>query len=1820
MLNFFAEKFYFFSYYFLEFWLRTFKEVFFTRSGRKHLQAGFIKLTRRTLTTYLIVSTLFFGTGLIYLFGPWTGNTEAAWFNEDWGYRKAITVTVASSASDISNLETLLTVDTSAISTKLQGACQDLRFTSVSGKLLPYYIDSGCTTSTAKIWVMADLVPKNTTTYTMYMYYGNPAAPAGTNSAIFDNVVGLIAYWALNDGGSSATAADSSVTGNTGNLSIAGTGTQTTATQAWTNGATGKYGGSINLDGTDDEITTTTQYVNPQTFTLEAWFKTSVASGNKIIAFESAQTGTGAGNYDRHIWMGTDGKIRFGVYNGSFNILTSASTYTDNNWHHVVANHDGSNNMALYIDGSLIDSGNASINNYTGYWRIGAYETDGGWLLSADGYFDGQIDDVRIYNTARTAAQIAADYTNSSCGGQTCTIATTSNSTSTPSTSFASEEPAPAPVAYWKFDDGTGTNAQDATTNNKDITLAASTATPAWQTEDQCISGKCLYFDGSNDYASSDLTTLNLNGAFTIGFWMNSQTTGTGVIWESTSASAPSFQAAGSGTYQFWMNNNDKVEAINVINPYTWNYVVATYDGPSQVLYVNGIRVGGNTSISSDTITTLYLGSRTGSSSFWKGKMDEFKVYNTARSAAQVLADYNARSNPMGAAAQVGLPQGNNPAALSNGLVGYWKMEEAGDATRADSSGNGNTLAESASDTIAQATGKFGYGGDFELGDTEYLFVADSTSLSVTGSLTVSAWIKPETVSAGSYNILGKWDGSNESYRLFQNGDEIRLELDAAGNYQETTASNLAAGTWYHVVGVYDSRSATAQIYINGALAPSTTTGTIPSSIGDDAGRFQMGAEDTTGGATGYYDGIIDEARIYNRALSSAEVTQLYNFAPGPTGYWKMDENTGTTINDSSGNANTGTFSGAGKGWGAGKYGAAGTFDGSNAIVDIGNSSSIGGMKNITVEAWFYKTPVQTVSSNIVSKTSGADNITYLINFDGTSSNIRFFAGSNTPGGYDFATTAAPSNNAWHHVAGVDDGTKVYIYIDGVLKNSTVKINGAMINGANDACIGGYSDAGNCNVANKWSGKIDEVKIYDYARTQGQIIEDMNAGHPAPGSPIGTPLGWWKFEEGYSATAHNSGSQGALLDGALLNMATAPSTSTSGWSMAGKFGKALSFDATNDAVDGGTDTSIDDLTTGPMTVSAWIYPITIGEGSQGVIISKNDGVSANQGWIWQLTSTRNLKFSVGGSTDLVVTSSGDPLALNAWNHVALTWDGVFTTANSVHMYVNDQEVSYGTQTNGASIISDAANSIRMGNDPTGASTFDGKIDEMKIYKQQLTLAQIGLDMNRGSAQVLGSLSNTNNTSDQVNAASQEYCVPGDTGTTCTKPVGRWDFEEGTGTTANDSSSNSNTATLAGSTATPLWAPGKYGKGLSFDGSNDDVAVANESNFDFERTDSFSVSAWIKPNTTRSGSPEYAIASKLNSASPFNGWEFMTIYNGPQAANKNVLKLNLINDVSTNKLEIHGTTDLSNNTWYYVTMTYAGTSAASGVKFYINGVPETTTTAASTLSATILNNISVHIGSRNNSNTYYKGTIDNLRVYNYVRTPAQVAWEYNKGGPAAWWKMDDCQGTTLNDSSGNNRPATYTAGASTLGTCTTASSAWDNTAGSSLNNAPRNYALNFDGTDDAATVDLTSLNLTAFSFSVWAKFNSISSGVIVEQNASGDSPSMRVSSNNLEFWVHSSDKVSYAVATGTWYHFVGTYDGSSVSTLYVNGIPVGTKSGLSPDTITTLNIGKRAWGGDSLFLNGRLDDLRVYDYALTATQVKSLTNDGATRFGPVSGAP
>jgi hypothetical protein len=311
--------------------------------------------------------------------------------------------------------------------------------------------------------------------------------------------------------------------------------------------------------------------------------------------------------------------------------------------------------------------------------------------------------------------------------------------------------------------------------------------------------------------------------------------------------------------------------------------------------------------------------------------------------------------------------------------------------------------------------------------------------------------------------------------------------------------------------------------------------------------------------------------------------------------------------------------------------------------------------------------------------------------------------------------------------------------------------------------------------------------------------------------------------------------------------------------------------------------------------------------------------------------------------------------------------------------------------------------------------------------------------------------------------------------------------------------------------------------------------------------------------------------------------------------------------------LSGTSVLQNNAWYFIT----GTLSATGVqKIYVNGRQENSTTITGSLAAAV--GQAFRLGVRG-AGTYLNGAIDQVRIYNYARTPAQISWDYNQGKPVGHWKLDECQGTIANDSSGNNNIGAATIGVTgtntSIGTCTT-SGAWADGASGRFNSS-----LELDGTDDEiTTADSPSLDMANMSVSAWIKTSNAAEQCIVERNNS--TFYFCTSSGKLRYWINGVAATwtisNKSVNDNEWHHVLGTWDGTNKK-LYIDGKLDITEAGSGGDISSTtvgLNIGVRKNAGvPQNYFNGQIDEIKLYNYAQTASQVKQQYNGGsAIRFG------
>jgi hypothetical protein len=212
--------------------------------------------------------------------------------------------------------------------------------------------------------------------------------------------------------------------------------------------------------------------------------------------------------------------------------------------------------------------------------------------------------------------------------------------------------------------------------------------------------------------------------------------------------------------------------------------------------------------------------------------------------------------------------------AITDSLIAYWELNEAS-GTRNDSHG-ANHLADN--NTVTQAVGRIGSAAQFTAANSEYLSIADNTSLS-TGDIdfTFQAWIYIDST-ATHRGVAGKFaaSGNREWYLSCNPGGALRFVVSPdIVTYGDVSSAELSPARWYHVVTWHDSVNNIMGISVNdGAPVTASYSGgamdsTAPFFLGDSIG-------------SGFpFEGRIDNAGFWKRVLRADERTALYNQGVG---------------------------------------------------------------------------------------------------------------------------------------------------------------------------------------------------------------------------------------------------------------------------------------------------------------------------------------------------------------------------------------------------------------------------------------------------------------------------------------------------------------------------------------------------------------------------------------------------------------------------------------------------------------------------------------------------------------------------------------------------------------------------------------------------------------------------------------------------------------------------------------------------------------------------------------------------------------------------
>ena len=228
-----------------------------------------------------------------------------------------------------------------------------------------------------------------------------------------------------------------------------------------------------------------------------------------------------------------------------------------------------------------------------------------------------------------------------------------------------------------------------------------------------------------------------------------------------------------------------------------------------------------------------------------------------------------------------GLITGDVDAQLQNGLVGYWSLNEGSGTAAMDSSGNGNTGILFNGPTWS--SGKSGLALAFD-GNNDYVEIPHAQSLNLSTALTVSVWINNETLmdpglSQDQYRIIASkgWPIDGGSWSLAWRANDGSLFFFVGRNtsyrYASFAYDNSQAGTWHLITAVLGN--GTISLYQDGVLKAGPV-GIDSSSILTNTSPLRVGSLGASSSSLRNWDGLLDELRLYNRALSAAEIVSLY--------------------------------------------------------------------------------------------------------------------------------------------------------------------------------------------------------------------------------------------------------------------------------------------------------------------------------------------------------------------------------------------------------------------------------------------------------------------------------------------------------------------------------------------------------------------------------------------------------------------------------------------------------------------------------------------------------------------------------------------------------------------------------------------------------------------------------------------------------------------------------------------------------------------------------------------------------------------------------
>jgi hypothetical protein len=397
--------------------------------------------------------------------------------------------------------------------------------------------------------------------------------------------------------------------------------------------------------------------------------------------------------------------------------------------------------------------------------------------------------------------------------------------------------------------------------------------------------------NGATGVLTSPILSWNVaGGAASYGLQVSTASNFSTTVVNQSGISATSYTVTGltTNTLYYW-----RVNATNPIGTSGWSssrsFTTTSIVPPSAPVLASptngatGVSINPTLSWNASSGATSYQLQLSRSSNFSTTVIDQSGITTTSYAAIGLASNtvyyWRVNASNSGGAGSYSSARSFTTELIAMPYVAAYAFDEGSGTSAFDVSGNANT--GTVSDTLWSTSGRYGNALSFN-GSSSIVRVNNSSSLNLTTGMTVEAWVQPTTPAPDvQVMIFKEGTSNNQSYALGldKNGSgNLRAGIYimiGANEYGVNSSSTLSLNTWSHVAGTFDGAS--LRLYVNGSLEGSTS---VSGSINQTDSYLTIGGNDLE---PEWFAGLIDEVRIYNRALSQGEIQADMNSPIGAT-------------------------------------------------------------------------------------------------------------------------------------------------------------------------------------------------------------------------------------------------------------------------------------------------------------------------------------------------------------------------------------------------------------------------------------------------------------------------------------------------------------------------------------------------------------------------------------------------------------------------------------------------------------------------------------------------------------------------------------------------------------------------------------------------------------------------------------------------------------------------------------------------------------------------------------------------------------------------